>query len=152
LFVHHGTKSFYCRVFKNAAQADPDIEVSAQARRQPCRKQRMAGSLICSAAPQFAVEGLLRADGFKEIAYVEVPGFLVAEEGTASKLALDRLRSNEELCSQSTILRLENLPDRPPSRRFSACSLIACRVWSPESRGVMPPRHPFLQPSAPTLS
>jgi NitT/TauT family transport system substrate-binding protein len=30
-------------------------------------------SLICSAAPQFAAEGLLRAEGFKEIAYVEVP-------------------------------------------------------------------------------
>jgi NitT/TauT family transport system substrate-binding protein len=30
-------------------------------------------SLICSAAPQFATEGLLRAEGFKEIAYVEVP-------------------------------------------------------------------------------
>jgi ABC-type nitrate/sulfonate/bicarbonate transport system substrate-binding protein len=30
-------------------------------------------SLICSAAPQFAAEALLRAEGFKEIAYVEVP-------------------------------------------------------------------------------
>jgi NitT/TauT family transport system substrate-binding protein len=30
-------------------------------------------SLICSAAPQFAAEGLLRAEGFKEIAYVDVP-------------------------------------------------------------------------------
>jgi NitT/TauT family transport system substrate-binding protein len=30
-------------------------------------------SLICSAAPQFAAEGLLRAEGFKEIAYVEAP-------------------------------------------------------------------------------
>jgi NitT/TauT family transport system substrate-binding protein len=30
-------------------------------------------SLICSAAPQFAAEKLLRAEGFKEIAYVEVP-------------------------------------------------------------------------------
>jgi NitT/TauT family transport system substrate-binding protein len=30
-------------------------------------------SLICSAAPQFAAEGLLRAEGFKEIAYIEVP-------------------------------------------------------------------------------
>src|SRR5436190_18996600 len=29
-------------------------------------------SLICSAAPQFAAEELLRAEGFKEIAYVEV--------------------------------------------------------------------------------
>ena len=28
------------------------------------------------------------------------------------KLALDRLPSDEELCSQSTISRLENLPDR----------------------------------------
>jgi NitT/TauT family transport system substrate-binding protein len=31
------------------------------------------GSLICSAAPQFAAEGLLRAEGFQEITYVEVP-------------------------------------------------------------------------------
>ena len=31
------------------------------------------GSLICSAAPRFAAEGLLRAEGFKEITYVEVP-------------------------------------------------------------------------------
>lgn len=30
-------------------------------------------SLICSAAPQFAAEALLRAEGFKENAYVEVP-------------------------------------------------------------------------------
>jgi NitT/TauT family transport system substrate-binding protein len=30
-------------------------------------------SLICSAAPQYAAEELLRAEGFKEIAYVEVP-------------------------------------------------------------------------------
>src|SRR5690242_16159778 len=30
-------------------------------------------SLICSAAPQFAAEGLLCAEGFKEIAYIEVP-------------------------------------------------------------------------------
>jgi NitT/TauT family transport system substrate-binding protein len=30
-------------------------------------------SLICSAAPQFAAEGLLRAEGFEDIAYVEVP-------------------------------------------------------------------------------
>ena len=30
-------------------------------------------SLICSAAPQFAAEELLRAEGFKEIAYIEVP-------------------------------------------------------------------------------
>ena len=31
-------------------------------------------SLICSAAPQqFVAEGLLRDEGFKEIAYVEVP-------------------------------------------------------------------------------
>ena len=30
-------------------------------------------SLICSAAPQFAAEALLRAEGFKEIVYVEVP-------------------------------------------------------------------------------
>src|SRR3954454_16068989 len=28
-------------------------------------------SLICSAAPQFAAEELLRAEGFKEIAYIE---------------------------------------------------------------------------------
>src|ERR1700752_787329 len=28
------------------------------------------------------------------------------------KLALDRLPSGEELCSQSTVSRLENLPDR----------------------------------------
>src|SRR4051794_29144069 len=28
-------------------------------------------SLICSAAPQFAAEELLRAEGFKDIAYVE---------------------------------------------------------------------------------
>jgi NitT/TauT family transport system substrate-binding protein len=30
-------------------------------------------SLICSAAPQYAAEELLRAEGFKEIVYVEVP-------------------------------------------------------------------------------
>jgi NitT/TauT family transport system substrate-binding protein len=30
-------------------------------------------SLICSAAPQYAAEELLRAEGFKEIAYIEVP-------------------------------------------------------------------------------
>jgi NitT/TauT family transport system substrate-binding protein len=36
-------------------------------------------SLICSAAPQFAAEGLLRAEGFKEIAYVEVPRTEVAQ-------------------------------------------------------------------------
>src|ERR1700746_626697 len=30
-------------------------------------------SLICSAAPQYAAEDLLRAEGFKEIAYIEVP-------------------------------------------------------------------------------
>jgi NitT/TauT family transport system substrate-binding protein len=30
-------------------------------------------SLICSAAPEFAAEELLRAEGFKEIAYVEAP-------------------------------------------------------------------------------
>src|ERR1700749_1985671 len=30
-------------------------------------------ALICSAAPQFAAEGLLRAEGFKEIAHVEAP-------------------------------------------------------------------------------
>ena len=29
-------------------------------------------SLICSAAPQYAAEELLRAEGFKEIAYIEV--------------------------------------------------------------------------------
>jgi NitT/TauT family transport system substrate-binding protein len=29
--------------------------------------------LICSAAPQYAAEDLLRAEGFKEIAYIEVP-------------------------------------------------------------------------------
>jgi NitT/TauT family transport system substrate-binding protein len=28
-------------------------------------------SLICSAAPQYAAEELLRAEGFKEIAYIE---------------------------------------------------------------------------------
>ena len=33
----------------------------------------LKSSLICSAAPQFAAEALLRAEGFKEIAYVEVP-------------------------------------------------------------------------------
>jgi NitT/TauT family transport system substrate-binding protein len=32
----------------------------------------LKGSLICSAAPQFAAEGLLRAEGFKEIVYVDV--------------------------------------------------------------------------------
>jgi NitT/TauT family transport system substrate-binding protein len=30
-------------------------------------------SLICSAAPQYAAEELLRAEGFKEVAYIEVP-------------------------------------------------------------------------------
>ena len=30
-------------------------------------------SLICSAAPQYASEELLHAEGFKEIAYIEVP-------------------------------------------------------------------------------
>jgi NitT/TauT family transport system substrate-binding protein len=30
-------------------------------------------SLICSAAPQYAAEELLRAEGFKEIVYIEVP-------------------------------------------------------------------------------
>ena len=30
-------------------------------------------SLICSAAPQFAAEALLRDEGFKDIAYVEIP-------------------------------------------------------------------------------
>src|SRR5207248_1171932 len=30
-------------------------------------------SLICSAAPQYAAEELLRAEGFKEIIYVELP-------------------------------------------------------------------------------
>ena len=33
----------------------------------------LKSSLICSAAPQFAAEGLLRAEGFKELTYVEVP-------------------------------------------------------------------------------
>jgi NitT/TauT family transport system substrate-binding protein len=33
----------------------------------------LKSSLICSAAPQFAGEALLRAEGFKEILYVEVP-------------------------------------------------------------------------------
>jgi NitT/TauT family transport system substrate-binding protein len=35
--------------------------------------QSLKSSLICSAAPEFAAEELLRAEGFKEIAYVEVP-------------------------------------------------------------------------------
>ena len=30
-------------------------------------------SLICAAAPQYAAEEFLRAEGFKEIAYIEVP-------------------------------------------------------------------------------
>jgi NitT/TauT family transport system substrate-binding protein len=30
-------------------------------------------SLICSAAPQFSAKGLLLAEGFEEIDYVEVP-------------------------------------------------------------------------------
>ena len=33
----------------------------------------LKSSLICSAAPQFAAEALLRDEGFKDIAYVEVP-------------------------------------------------------------------------------
>ena len=45
------------------------------------------------------------------------------------KLALDRLPSGEELCSQSTVSRLENLPDRRAllrsGRRWS--SSIAAR-------------------------
>jgi len=39
------------------------------------------------------------------------------------KMALDRLPSDRELCSQSTISRLENLPDREVFDRLIADKL-----------------------------
>jgi NitT/TauT family transport system substrate-binding protein len=47
--------------------------LAAEGRLETTSVRLFKGSLICSAAPQFAAEGLLRAEGFKEIVYVEVP-------------------------------------------------------------------------------
>ena len=75
----------------NVDDADPPLfsdHPIRSRRREPCPRAAGAccgralettsvrlfkSSLICSAAPQYAAEELLRAEGFKEIAYVEVP-------------------------------------------------------------------------------
>src|SRR5258706_13052918 len=44
------------------------------------------------------------------------------------KLALDRLPSDEELCSQSTISRLENLPDRRALLRPGGAAVVQERT------------------------
>jgi hypothetical protein len=49
------------------------------------------------------------------------------------KLALDRLHSGEDLCSQSTISRLENLPDTRALLRLSralveSTAAVSCRA------------------------
>src|ERR1700724_102225 len=44
------------------------------------------------------------------------------------KLALDRLPSDEELCSQSTISRLENLPDRRALLRLGSFRAVPKRI------------------------
>jgi hypothetical protein len=48
----------------------------------------LKSSLICSAAPQFAGEALLRAEGFKEIVYVEVPRTELAQAFSDDSLRL----------------------------------------------------------------
>ena len=47
--------------------------------------------------------------------------------------------SNEELHAEFS----SEASTCPVHRRSSACSSTACRVWSPESRGVMPPSPPL---------
>jgi hypothetical protein len=46
------------------------------------------------------------------------------------KLALDRLPSDEELCSQSTISRLENLPNAPPVAEDESTRQVCRRMPS----------------------
>jgi len=45
------------------------------------------------------------------------------------KLALDRLPSDAELCSQSTVSRLENLPDRRALLRLGRALIEAALFW-----------------------
>ena len=47
------------------------------------------------------------------------------------KMALDRLPSDRELCSQSTISRLENLPDREVFDRLIAGKLNKQIAYEP---------------------
>ena len=85
---------------------------------------RLAGCLTDRRAPERVRHGLAEIIGFRML--MIAAGYEDGNDADALrsdpmfKLALDRLPSGEELCSQSTISRLENLPDKRALLRLAA--------------------------------
>ena len=77
---------------------------------------RLAGCLVDRRAPERVRHSLAEIIGFRMLmiaaGYEDGNDADTLRSDPMFKLALDRLPSGQELCSQSTISRLENLPDR----------------------------------------
>ena len=81
-------------------------------------------SLICSAAPQqFAAEGLLRDEGFKEIAYVEVPRTNLAQAYSDGMVDFTVTYAVNHIQGSITGRRLPSLPACMPACRRQRSAL-----------------------------
>jgi ABC-type nitrate/sulfonate/bicarbonate transport system substrate-binding protein len=85
-------------------------------------------SLICSAAPQFAAEGLLRAEGFKEIAYVDVPRTEIPQAFSDGRVDFTVTFAINHIQAIDRVRRLRSLP--ACMRAATSCSPAKASVAS----------------------
>src|SRR5271167_4000840 len=95
--------------------------------------QRLAACMCDPRAPERIMHGLDEIIRFRML--MIAAGYEDGNDADALrgdpmfKLAMDRLPSDAELCSQSTVSRLENLPDRRALLRLGRALIEAALFW-----------------------